>query len=184
MLCFVGVFVRLVSRSDVITAQSLGYLLTERERGKRGGVGQENKEKVIKVWLRPLFCLTLWFFHARTHKVHHEALSEVHIVSYTGPLSKLRPSPEFMVTHSESQSLYLGGGGGLGCHWCQCKNKGRVTTLWVYMASPLRRDSEWQWRQHGGWLFNQLQLRPRGDEQIQCGWVYSVSFYIIQSVYI
>lgn len=52
--------------------------------------------------------------HAHTHKVHHEAVSEVHNVNYTGPLSKLCPPsprrPGFMVTHSESQSLYLGGG--------------------------------------------------------------------------
>ncbi len=48
---------RLVSRSDVIAAQPLGYLLTERERerdgGKRGqeGLGKRKKKEkeVIKV---------------------------------------------------------------------------------------------------------------------------------------
>lgn len=43
---------RLVSRSDVITAQSLGYLLTEREKDggeeRRGGVGQEEEKKKKK----------------------------------------------------------------------------------------------------------------------------------------
>lgn len=51
MLCFVGAFVRLVSRSDVVTAQPLGYLLTEREKMRReekGGGGWTRKEKKKK----------------------------------------------------------------------------------------------------------------------------------------
>lgn len=36
MLCFVGVFVRLVNGADVITAQSFSRLLTEGEREGRG----------------------------------------------------------------------------------------------------------------------------------------------------
>lgn len=48
MLCFVGVSVQLVSRFDVITAQSLGYLLMERDRKRKegGGVGQERKTRI------------------------------------------------------------------------------------------------------------------------------------------
>lgn len=48
MLCFVGVSVQLVSRFDVITAQSLGYLLMERDRKRKGGggVGQEKKTRI------------------------------------------------------------------------------------------------------------------------------------------
>lgn len=40
-------------------------------------------------------------------------------------------------THSESVGV-CEERGGLCCHWCQRKNKGRVTTLWVYMAHPPR----------------------------------------------
>lgn len=51
--------------------------------------------------------------HTHTHNVHHETVSEVHIMSYTGPLSKLcLPVQGLWVTHCESQSQYLGGGEG------------------------------------------------------------------------
>lgn len=89
MLCFVGVFVRLVIRSDVVTAHSLGYLLTKKRkkegRRREEGLDKERKRNVSFNCDSDNQSLT----HAHTHNVQHKTVSEVHIISYTGPLSKL-----------------------------------------------------------------------------------------------
>lgn len=115
---------------------------------KRKRDGRE-KEIVIKVCLRPpvVSCLHP---SVQTYKVLAFTQSKVYVVGCTGLLFKLCPPAWALWWHTVSHGVQ--GCGMLCCHWCQYENKGRVTTLWVYMASPLGWDSEWQWRQHGGWL--------------------------------
>lgn len=149
MLCFVGISVWLVIRSDAITARSLGYLLTQREkRGerieeKKRGWTRKRKKEGIKVWLRTQSSHILFSccasMNACTHTRDHEAASDLYwtfVWARSG----------FMVTHSESVTVF-GGGAVTGA---SVKTKAEWPPCECTWRAPLGWDSDWQWRQHEG----------------------------------